>query len=119
MPTQIESLRVLLVDDNALGGIWRHRDHWRRNGAGRIGAEAMTRLSLADAGPPFDVLYDWRMLNSMEWTAAIRDSSLASVPTIIIVTAFGEKSQRKPKLAAFNGYPRRAINQIFPDDCAT
>ena len=80
------------------------------------GAEAIDAVKRADAGRPFDViLLDWRMpgLDGVETARRIRaDSSLKSVPAIIIVTAFGREEVRsEAEHAGVNGFLIKPVNQ--------
>jgi two-component system sensor histidine kinase/response regulator len=101
VPARLGSLKVLVVDDN---GAAREllADQLKIVGAETdqvaSGNEAIDAVKRADAGRPFDViLLDWRMpgLDGIETARRIRaDSSLKSVPAIIIVTAFGRDEIR-------------------------
>ena len=80
------------------------------------GAEAIIAVKGADAGRPFDVvLLDWRMpgLDGVETARRIRaDSSLKSMPAIIIVTAFGREEVRsEAERAGVNGFLIKPVNQ--------
>ena len=80
------------------------------------GTEAIDAVKRADAGRPFDViLLDWRMpgLDGVETARRIRaDSSLKSVPAIIIVTAFGREEVRsEAERAGVNGFLIKPVNQ--------
>jgi signal transduction histidine kinase/DNA-binding response OmpR family regulator len=119
VPTRLGSLKVLVVDDNASAREVLE-DHLRVVGAEielvASGTEAIVAVKSADAGRAFDViLLDWRMpgLDGVETARRIRaDSSLKSVPAIIIITAFGREEVRsEAELAGVNGFLIKPVNQ--------
>jgi two-component system, sensor histidine kinase and response regulator len=119
VPTRLGSLKVLVVDDNAAAREVLE-EQLRIIGAEieqvASGTEAIDAVKGADAGRPFDViLLDWRMpvLDGVETARRIRtDSSLKSVPAIIMVTAFGREEVRsEAERAGVNGFLIKPINQ--------
>jgi two-component system, sensor histidine kinase and response regulator len=119
VPTRLGSLKALVVDDNAAAREVLE-EQLRTIGAEiqqvASGAEAIIAVKDADAGRPFDVLLvDWRMpgLDGVETARRIRaDSSLKSVPAIIIVTAFGREEVRsEAERAGVNGFLIKPVNQ--------
>ena len=119
VPTRLGSLKALVVDDNAAAREVLE-EQLRTIGAEihqvASGAEAIIAVKDADAGRPFDViLVDWRMpgLDGVETARRIRaDSSLKSVPAIIIVTAFGREEVRsEAERAGVNGFLIKPVNQ--------
>jgi len=119
VPTRLGSLKALVVDDNAAAR--EVLEEQLRNIGAEIkqvasGAEAIIVVKDADAGRPFDVvLLDWRMpgLDGVETARRIRaDSSLKSMPAIIIVTAFGREEVRsEAERAGVNGFLIKPVNQ--------
>ena len=119
VPTRLGFLKVLVVDDNASAREVLE-DQLRAIGAEieqvASGAEAIDAVKRADSGRPFDVLLlDWRMpgLDGVETARRIRaDSSLKSVPAIIMITAFGREEVRsEAELAGVNGFLIKPVNQ--------
>ena len=119
VPTRLGSLKVLVVDDNAAAREVLE-EQLRIVGAEieqvASGTEAIDAVKRADAGRPFDViLLDWRMpvLDGVETARRIcTDSSLKSVPAIIMVTAFGREEVRsEAERAGVNGFLIKPINQ--------
>ena len=119
VPTRLGSLKVLVVDDNAAAREVLE-EQLRIIGAEieqvASGTEAIDAVKRADADRPFDViLLDWRMpgLDGVETARRIRtDSSLKSVPAIIIVTAFGREEVRsEAERVGVNGFLIKPINQ--------
>ena len=103
LATEVGDLRILVVDDN----------HTSREVLAEMllsfgfyceqvnsSATALSALELADQnGSPFDlVLMDWKMpdTDGIEATLAIQnDPRLEHIPTVIMVTAYGESEVRK------------------------
>jgi PAS domain S-box-containing protein len=95
-------LRVLVVDDNtsardiltALIGSFGLRVDQASNGD-----VAKTMLEEADEQDPYDlVLMDWKMpgMDGLEVTRAIQhDENLGEIPTVIMVTAYGQEEARQ------------------------
>ena len=119
LPTRLGSLKALVVDDNASAREVLE-EQLRTIGAEieqvASGMEAIDAVKRADAGRPFDViLLDWRMpgLDGVETARRIRaDSSLKSVPAIIIITAFGREEVRsEAEHAGVNGFLIKPVNQ--------
>jgi two-component system, sensor histidine kinase and response regulator len=119
VPMRLRSLKVLVVDDNAAAREVLE-EHLRAIGAEielvASGTEALVAVSRADADRPFDVLLlDWRMpgLDGVETARRIRaDSSLKSMPAIVIITAFGREEVRgQAELAGVNGFLIKPVNQ--------
>jgi two-component system, sensor histidine kinase and response regulator len=119
IPTRLGSLKVLVADDNSAARELLE-EQLRIVGAEieqvASGTEAIDAVRRADAGRPFDVvLLDWRMpgLDGVETARRIRtDSSLKSVPSIIIVTAFGrEEVRNEAERVGVNGFLIKPINQ--------
>ena len=101
-PSQLQNLRVLVVDDNAaareilaksLGSMAKQVD------AVSSGHEALAAIKERDADTPYDVVFmDWQMpgMDGLQAARLIRnDSSLQKQPAIIIVTAFGREEVRE------------------------
>ena len=118
-PMRLGSLKVLVVDDNASARRVLE-DQLKIIGAeieqAASGTEAIAAVKRADAGRPFDVLLlDWRMpgLDGVETARRIRvDTSLKSVPAIIIITAFGREEVRgEAELAGVNGFLIKPVSQ--------
>ncbi|HWJ20180.1 MAG TPA: response regulator [Geobacterales bacterium] len=119
VPLRLGSLKTLVVDDNAAAREVLE-EQLRSIGAEieqvASGAEAILAVKQADADRPFDVLLvDWRMpgLDGVETARRIRaDSSLKSVPAIIIVTAFGREEVRsEAERVGVNGFLIKPVNQ--------
>ena len=119
VPTRLGSLKVLVVDDNAAAREVLE-EQLRTIGAEiqqvASGAEAIIAVKDADTDRPFDVLLvDWRMpgLDGVETARRIRaDSSLKSVPAIIIVTAFGREEVRsEAERVGVNGFLIKPVSQ--------
>jgi two-component system sensor histidine kinase/response regulator len=119
VPMRLRSLKVLVVDDNAAAREVLE-EQLRAIGAEielvASGTEALVAVSRADADRPFDVLLlDWRMpgLDGVETARRIRaDSSLKSMPAIVIITAFGREEVRgQAELAGVNGFLIKPVNQ--------
>jgi two-component system sensor histidine kinase/response regulator len=119
VPLRLGSLKTLVVDDNAAAREVLE-EQLRSIGAEieqvASGAEAILAVKQADAGRPFDVLLvDWRMpgLDGVETARRIRaDTSLKSVPAIIIVTAFGREEVRaEAERVGVNGFLIKPVNQ--------
>jgi two-component system sensor histidine kinase/response regulator len=101
-PSQFQSLRVLVVDDNVAAreilveslGSLADRVH-----AVSSGPEALAAIKERDADEPYDVVFmDWRMpgMDGLQATRLIKnDSSLKKQPAVIIVTAFGRDEVRE------------------------
>jgi signal transduction histidine kinase/CheY-like chemotaxis protein len=94
----LRGMRVLVVDDNAtsreiLMDILRSLSFEVSLAAS--GEEALTELEQASEDRPYDlVLMDWKMpgMNGIEASRRIRNHpSLAKIPTIIMVTAYGRE----------------------------
>jgi two-component system sensor histidine kinase/response regulator len=97
LPGMLEGLRVLVVDDHPVARtvlLELLRNFPFRSEAVESAAEAITAVRRADSGDRFGlVLMDLRMpgQNGIEATRRIKqDRSLASPPTVILLTAFGD-----------------------------
>jgi two-component system sensor histidine kinase/response regulator len=119
VPARLESLKTLIVDDNASAR--EVLEDLLKTVGGEIeqvasGAAAIDAVRRADAVRPFDlVLLDWRMpgLDGVETARRIRaDGSLRRVPAIVIVTAFGrEEVHTEAKGAGVDGFLVKPVNQ--------
>ncbi|MDD2667394.1 response regulator [Zoogloea sp.] len=97
LPGMLEGLRVLVVDDHPVARmvlLELLRNFPFRSEAVESAAEAVAAVRRADSGDRFGlVLMDLRMpgQNGIEATRRIKqDRSLASPPTVILLTAFGD-----------------------------
>jgi two-component system, sensor histidine kinase and response regulator len=119
VPTQLGSLKALIVDDNASAR--EVLEELLTTVGGEIeqvasGAEAIDAVKRADADRAFDlVLLDWRMpgLDGVETARRIRaDGSLKRVPAIVIVTAFGrEEVHTEAEGAGVDGFLVKPVNR--------
>jgi PAS domain S-box-containing protein len=112
-------MRVLVVDDNrtsleilseAL------RTMGCRPATATSGPEALDMLEAAPPDQPFElVLMDWRMpgWDGIETTRRIKlDEKLSSVPTVVMVTAYGrEEVMRQAETAGIAGFLIKPVNQ--------
>ena len=101
LPEQLQSLNVLVVDDNpaareilvdVLRGVTGSVD------AVSSGAEALAAVGQS-GGKPYDVVFmDWRMpgMDGLEATRRIKaDETLVKQPSVVLVTAFGREEVRE------------------------
>ncbi|WP_019613852.1 PAS domain S-box protein [Psychromonas ossibalaenae] len=96
--TELDSLRVLIVDDNASAreilSSMLSSFSLRADQAG-AGDRAITLLEEADHSDPYQlVLMDWKMphMDGVETTRAIQSNSkLSKIPPVIMVTAYGHE----------------------------
>ena len=99
VPTELDVLRVLVVDDNATAREILAEMLTRfglRVGQAASGEHAIEQLRQADSGDPYDlVLMDWRMpgIDGVEAIRAIKNNpGIKHAPTVIMVTAYGRES---------------------------
>ena len=101
VPDQLQSLNVLVVDDNpaareilvdALQSLTGKVD------AVSSGAEAVAAVQQHDGASPYDVIFmDWRMpgMDGLQATQRIKQNTrLANQPSVVLVTAFGREEVR-------------------------
>jgi len=116
--TELGSLHVLVVDDNAtsreilseiLAGFGLQVD---QTGAGET---AIALLEEADENEPYElVLMDWKMpgMDGIETTRTIQsNNSLTHIPTVIMVTAYGrEEATHAAKEVNIAGFLTKPVN---------
>ena len=102
VPNKLQSLRVLVVDDNAAAReilVESMHNLAERADAVSSGPEAIAAIRERDNDVPYDVVFmDWRMpgMDGLEATRLIKnDTSLRKPPAVIIVTAFGREEVRE------------------------
>jgi two-component system sensor histidine kinase/response regulator len=102
VPSKLQSLRVLVVDDNAAAReilVESMQNLAERTDAVSSGPEAIAAIKERDNDAPYDVVFmDWRMqgMDGLQATRLIKsDNSLRKPPAIIIVTAFGREEIRE------------------------
>jgi PAS domain S-box-containing protein len=102
VPSKLQSLRVLVVDDNAAAReilVESMQSLSERADAVSSGPEAIAAIKERDSDAPYDVVFmDWRMpgMDGLEATRLIKnDQSLRKTPAVIIVTAFGREEVRE------------------------
>ena len=102
VPNKLQSLRVLVVDDNAAAReilVESMQTLAERADSVSSGSEAIAAIRERDNDVPYDVVFmDWRMpgMDGLEATRRIKnDASLRKQPAIIIVTAFGREEVRE------------------------
>ncbi len=114
-----KDMRVLVVDDNksardiladALESMGFAPE------TARSGVEALDMLEAAPADRPFElVLMDWKMpsMNGIEVSRRIKDNKrLATIPTIIMVTAYGrEEVMSQAEQVGMDGFLVKPVNQ--------
>jgi CheY-like chemotaxis protein len=100
--TELGALRVLVVDDNATSRLILSEtlaSFGFRVDQAEGGKPSITLIEQADESDPYAlVLMDWRMpdIDGIETTRAIQNnSSLKSVPTVIMVTAYGREEAQQ------------------------
>ena len=114
-----KNMRVLIVDDNRTSR--EILDEALKSmgcapATASSGLEALEILKAAPVDAPYDlVLMDWKMpdLDGMETTRRIKhDLMLVSVPTVIMVTAYGrEEIMRQAESAGVAGFLIKPVNQ--------
>jgi len=114
-----QGMRVLVVDDNrtsleilseALSSMGCAPE------TASSGQEALEKLEAASADSPFElVLMDWKMpeWDGIETTRRIkRDKNLSTLPTVIMVTAYGrEEIMHQAEAAGIAGFLLKPVNQ--------
>ena len=102
VPGTLQSLRILVVDDNAAAReilVDSLQTLAKRADAVSSGAEAIAAIKECDADAPYDAVFmDWRMpgMDGLQAARAIKqDTSLRKPPAIVMVTAFGREEVRE------------------------
>jgi CheY-like chemotaxis protein len=102
LTTELGALRVLVVDDNATSRMILSEtltSFGFRVDQAEGGKPAITLIEQADESDPYElVLMDWRMpdIDGIETTRTIQNnSSLKSVPTVVMVTAYGREEAQQ------------------------
>jgi two-component system sensor histidine kinase/response regulator len=102
VPRKLQSLRVLVVDDNAAAReilVESVQNLAERADAVSSGPEAIAAIKERDKDDPYDVVFmDWRMpgMDGLQATRIIKnDATLIRPPAVIIVTAFGREEVRE------------------------
>jgi len=101
VPERLGTLRVLVVDDNAVArqivteGLRAVTSRIDAVASGPEAIEAVRQRALAD---PYDVVFmDWRMpgMDGLQAAAHIKDAGHQPAPRIVLVTAFGREEVRE------------------------
>ena len=102
VPNKLQSLHVLVVDDNAAAReilVESLQNVAERTDAVSSGPEAIAAIRERDSDTPYDIVFmDWRMpgMDGLQTTRLIKnDASLRKPPAVVIVTAFGREEVRE------------------------